>query len=261
MRSVTRSTVLIVLGLSIGMAFLSGCDSQQMKDLRTRNQTQQARIAELESQLQTARLQLDQLRKQLDAANATGGVEVSALRQQIAALQEDIAKKEELIKAMQANLMGVSPLPVELNTALEDFAKGSDMVEYDASRGLVKFKSDLLFEKGSDAVTSQAAGAVKTLCGILNTDTAKQFHIIVAGHTDDMPIQRPQTKVDHPTNWHLSVHRAISVEQLMEQSGVAPTRLSVRGFGEYRPLEPNAAGKKGNPKNRRVEIYIVPAGA
>ncbi len=47
----------------------------------------------------------------------------------------------------------------------------------------------------------------------------------------------------------------------MEQSGVEATRLSVRGFGEYRPLEPNAAGKKGNPKNRRVEIYIVPAGA
>ncbi|HON91134.1 MAG TPA: OmpA family protein [Sedimentisphaerales bacterium] len=260
MRSVTRSTVLIVLGLFVGVVFLSGCESQQMKDLRTRNQTQQARIAELESQLQTARLQLDQLRKQLDAANATGGVEVDALRQKIAALEEDIAKKEELIKAMQARLMGVSPLPVELNTALEDFAKGNDMVEYDASRGLVKFKSDLLFEKGSDAVTSQAAGAVKTLCGILNTEAAKEFHIIVAGHTDDIPILRPQTKVDHPTNWHLSVHRAISVEQLMEQNGIAPTRLSVRGFGEYRPLEPNAAGKKGNPKNRRVEIYIVPAG-
>lgn len=130
------------------------------------------------------------------------------------------------------------------------------MVEYDASRGLVKFKSDLLFEKGSDAVTNQAAGAVKTLCGILNTEAAKEFHIIVAGHTDDIPILRPQTKVDHPTNWHLSVHRAISVEQLMEQNGTPPTRLSVRGFGEYRPLEPNAAGKKGNPKNRRVrDLY------
>lgn len=76
--------------------------------------------------MQTARLQfLDQLRKQLDAANATGGVEVDALRQKIAALEEDIAKKEELIKAMQARLMvGVSPLPVELNTALEDFCQG-----------------------------------------------------------------------------------------------------------------------------------------
>jgi len=38
-------------------------------------------------------------------------------------------------------------------------------------------------------------------------------------------------------------------------------RLSVRAFGEYRPIEPNQPGKKGNPKNRRVEIYIVPEGA
>lgn len=261
MRSVKLSTVLMVLGLSLGVAFFSGCDSAQLKDLRTRNQTQQARIQELESQLQAAQLKLAELTRQLDAANASGGVEVEALRQKIAALEEDIAKKEELIKSMQANLMGVSPLPVELNTALEDFAKGSDMIEYDASRGLVKFKSDLLFEKGSDDVTASASDAVKTLCGILNTDTAKQFHIVVAGHTDDMPIRQPQTRAEHPTNWHLSVHRAIAVEQVMEQNGIATTRLSVRGFGEYRPLEPNLAGKKGNPKNRRVEIYIVPAGA
>ena len=92
------------------------------------------------------------------------------------------------------------------------------MVEYDASRGLVKFKSDLLFEKGSDDVTTAAAEAVKTLCGILNTDTAKQFHIIVAGHTDDMPIQKPQTRVEHPTNRHLSCHRAIAVVEVWRRA-------------------------------------------
>jgi chemotaxis protein MotB len=260
MRSVKLSTVLVVLGVSVGMVFLSGC-STELQDLKTRNQTQQARITDLEAQLQTAQLQLADLTRQLEAANATGGVEVDALRQKVAALEEDIAKKKALIESMQANLMGVSPLPVELNTALEDFARGSDMIEYDASKGLVKFKSDLLFERGSDDVTSTAAEAVKTLCGILNTDTAKQFHVVVAGHTDDMPIQRPQTKADHPTNRHLSSHRAIAVVEVMEKNGVEPTRLSTRGFGEYRTVEPNAAGKRGNPKNRRVEIYIVPAGA
>ena len=259
MRSVRVSTVLVALSLFVGMVFVNGCNSQ-MKDLENRNRIQQSRITELESQLQAAQLQLDQLRRQLDAANATGGVEVESLRQKIAALEKEIADKEELIKSMQDKLMGISPLPVELNNALEEFAKGSDLVEYDASRGLVKFKSDLLFEKGSDDVTSTAGEAVKTLCGILNTDTAKQFHIIVAGHTDDLPIQRPQTRVEHPTNRHLSCHRAIAVVEVMEKSGVEPTRLSTRGFGEYRPLEPNAAGKRGNPKNRRVEIYIVPAG-
>jgi len=260
MRSVKLSTVLVVLGMSIGMVFVNGCDSQ-MKDLETRNRTQQARITDLEGQLQAAQLKLAELTRQLDAANSIGGVEVDALRQKIAALEEDIAKKTALIESMQTNLMGVSPLPVELNTALEDFARGSDMIEYDASKGLVKFKSDLLFEKGSDDVTTRAAEAVKTLCGILNTEAAKQFHVIVAGHTDDVPIQRPQTKVEHPTNRHLSSHRAISVLEEMEKSGIESARLSTRGFGEYRPIEPNAAGKKGNPKNRRVEIYIVPAGA
>jgi flagellar motor protein MotB len=46
----------------------------------------------------------------------------------------------------------------------------------------------------------------------------------------------------------------------MESSGLEPKRLSTRGFGEYRPVAPNAAGNKGNPQNRRVEIFIVPSG-
>ena len=39
-----------------------------------------------------------------------------------------------------------------------------------------------------------------------------------------------------------------------------PTRLAVMGFGEHRPLEPNKPNQKGNPVNRRVEIYIIPSG-
>ncbi len=258
MRSVKLSTLLVVLGLSAGVAFITGCESS---DLRNANRAQQARIDELSSQLQTAQLQLKQTKEELEAARGKGGVEVEALRQKVEALEEDVAKKAALIKSMQDRLLGGSPLPVELNTALEDFAKGNDMVEYDASRGMVKFKSDLLFEKGSDAVAPQAAEAIKTLCGILNGEQAKKFDVIVAGHTDDIPIQKPETLRAHPTNRALSSHRAISVVEQMEKDGIEPKRLSTRGFGEYRPLEPNAANKKGNPKNRRVEIYIVPAGA
>lgn len=258
MRSVKLSTLLIVLGLSAGVAFIGGCGQS---DLQTQNQSQQRRISDLESQLQASQLQLDQLKRRLEAAEATGGVEVETLRQKVAALEEDVAKKTALIKSMQDRLMGGAVLPVELNTALEDFAKGSDLVEYDSSRGMVKFKSDLLFDKGSDAVAAQAAESIKKLAEILNGEQAKKFDIIVAGHTDDIPIEKPQTKAVHPTNRALSSHRAISVVEQMEKDGIEAKRLSTRGFGEYRPLEPNAPSKKGNPKNRRVEIYIVPAGA
>jgi chemotaxis protein MotB len=260
MRSLKLSTVFVIFLLSVGILSMSGCSSE-LADLRLQNDTQAKRIDQLTSELEAARLQLDQLKRQLEAATQMGGVEADTLRQKIVALEEDLAKKEALIKSMQAQLMGAAVLPVELNTALEDFAAQSDMVEYDSERGLVKFKSDLLFEPGSDTVTPTAADAVRTLCGILNTDAAKDFDIIVAGHTDDMRIARPATKAAHPTNRHLASHRAISVVRVMESSGLSAQRLSTRGFGEYRPVAPNAPGNKGNAQNRRVEIYIVPKGA
>ncbi|UCD49914.1 MAG: OmpA family protein [Phycisphaerales bacterium] len=259
MRSLKLSAVFMIFVLATGMALVSGCGSE-LADLRLQNDTQAKRIDQLTSELEAARLQLDQLKRRLAAAEETGGVEVDTLRQRIAALEEDLAKKEELIKSMQERLMGVSPLPVELSTALEDFAAQNDMVEYDSERGLVKFKSDLLFELASDTVTTSAADAVRTLCGILNTETAKEFDIIVAGHTDDIRIARPATRAAHPTNRHLSSHRAISVVRVLEGCGLEGNRMSTRGFGEFRPVAPNAPGNKGNPKNRRVEIYIVASG-
>lgn len=251
-----------LLGISLACTFIvlaSGCNGE-MKDLRIQNDRQQKRIAQLESELKTAELQLDQLKRQLATAEATGGIDAQALREKIAALEADLAKKKELIASMQERLLGVTPLPIELSTKLEDFAKQhSDMVTYDASRGLVKFKSDLLFELGSDQVAVSAAGAIRSLCEILNSEEAKKFDVVVAGHTDDIPIEKAETRVRHPTNWHLSAHRAISVLQIMASSNVSADRLSVRGFGEYRPVVPNMPNKKGNAQNRRVEIYIVPS--
>jgi chemotaxis protein MotB len=240
---------------------VSGCNSE-MDRLRIQNTNHQDLINKLTTDLNTANVELEQLRKQLATAQQKDGIEADALRQKIAALEEDIAKKKELIESMQQRLLlGGGALPVELSTLLEDFAKQRpDLVTYDANRGIVKFKSDLLFELGSDRVTASAAEAVKALCTILNSDEGKEFDIIVAGHTDDVRIAKAETRAQHPTNWHLSVHRALAVLQIMEDDNIAPTRLSARGFGEYRPIVENLPGKKGNPQNRRVEIYIVPKG-
>jgi len=248
-------SVLLVWGL-----MLSGCNSE-LKDLRIQNETQRQRIAALESELQATKLQLDQAKRQLASAQQKGSIEIDALKQKITALEEDLAKKKELIAQMQQKLLQGAVLPTELSTMLEDFAKThSEMVTFDPSTGIVKFKSDLLFEKGSDKVAPKAAEAVKALCEILNSQQGKEFDVIIAGHTDDIPILKPETKAKHPTNWHLSAHRAIAVLNVMVGSQVDPKRLSIRGFGEYRPIVENLPGKKGNPQNRRVEIYIVPKG-
>lgn len=258
MRTIRLSAIFVVCA---GVFLIGGCNPE-LEDCRIQNQTQQKLIDELRADLAAANLQLEQLTKKLAAAQQGDSIEVDALKQEIAALKEDIARKQELIASMQQKLLlGGAALPVELSTMLEDFAKKQpDLVTYDASRGIVKFKSDLLFEKGSDTVAASAIEAVKTLCTILNSEQGKKFDVIIAGHTDDIPILKADTREKHPTNWHLSVHRAIAVLNVMESSNIEPKRLSARGFGEYRPVAENKPNRGGNPQNRRVEIYIVAEG-
>ncbi len=257
MRTVKLS---VIFSLCACVLLVNGCGSE-LQDLRIQNNTQQKLIDQLQAELAANTLRLEQMKKQLAAAQQTDSIEVESLQQQIAALEEDLAKKKELIASMQQRLLlGGAALPVELSTLLEDFAKQHDMVDYDASRGIVKFKSDLLFDKGSDNVAASAIEAVKSLTAILNSEQGKKFDVIIAGHTDDIPIQKPETRAKHPTNWHLSAHRAIAVLNVMESNNIESKRLSARGFGEYRPIAANQPGKKGNPQNRRVEIYIVAEG-
>ena len=252
MRTVKLSVVFIVCAC---MVALSGCGGEQ--DLRMRNASLNKRKAVLEGDLGAARLELAQLKRQLSDAKALTDIDKVALQEKITALEIHLGRKDELIARMREQCLGGMALPAEVSTLLEEFAEKEDMVTFDASKGIVKFMSDLLFKSGSDAVLPAAAAAIKSLSTILNTKEATGLDIIIAGHTDDQPIRF--AKANHPTNWHLSVHRAISVLKIMSANNVAQRRMSVRGFGELRPIVPNDPGK-GNPQNRRVELYIVPKG-
>ncbi len=251
----------IVLAGVVMMVVVSGCISeQQYNDLKAQNRIQQDRIAELENDLGNAQLSLSQMIKRLETLQSLSGADAGSKDAAIAALQVDINKKTALIKKIQAQLLrSGAVLPPELNVMLQDFAEGNDMVAFDEKSGVLKFESDLLFTPGSDIVKAKSAVAIKSLCGILNTTQGSQFDIIIAGHTDNVPIKASRAK--HPTNWHLSVHRSISVLNVMASGGISSKRLSVRGFGEFRPAVENKPGKKGTSENRRVEVFIVPSGA
>ena len=257
MRIIKLSAIFFAI---VGLLLVSGCN-EELKDCRIQNDVQRKQLDELRSEIQAARLTRDQLQRQLESIEGRLGVDADSLKKQIAALEEDLAKKKSLISSMQQQLLyGGAQLPVEISTMLEDFAKKEAMVTFDSARGIVKFNSDLLFEKGSDAVAPAAEGAVKELCGILGAAESENFDIVIAGHTDDVPIGKPETRQKHPTNWHLSVHRAISVLNIMSKNKIAAGRMSVRGFGEYRPAAENKPNKGGNPQNRRVELYLVAHG-
>ena len=112
MRLATVSVISIVCA---AMIFTAGCVSdQQFKDLKLQNSAQERRIKELEGQLQAANLELEQAKRQIEALGGKGNVEMQALQQRVAALEDDIAKKKALIEAMQKQLGGATQLPAEL---------------------------------------------------------------------------------------------------------------------------------------------------
>ncbi len=169
------------------------------------------------------------------------------------ALYTDATRKDETPQPLS-----IAALPAELDKALQDWAAQNPGVEYDRKRGMVKFKTDVLFAKGSDDVTAEAQSSLAGLAKVLSSVAAAKFHVYIAGHTDDVPIGKDETRKLHPSNWYLSVHRAVSVREALAGAGVPNYKIGAMGFSEYHPIEPNAPGKKGNPRNRRVEIWIVP---
>lgn len=149
----------------------------------------------------------------------------------------------------------ISPLPESIDAALTAYVERyPDRVSYDQPRAALSFANDRLFELGSDALQPDAQLALAELAPILAHSAPEQYEILVVGHTDDVPITKPETAALHPTNWHLSVHRAIAVQRVLAAAGLPPSRFGVVGYGPYRPVSTDRA------QNRRVEIFIAPKG-
>jgi len=114
---------------------------------------------------------------------------------------------------------------------------------------VVDISSDILFTSGAARLSTPAVGVLQRLA-----DSLKPFPnaVRVTGHTDNRRINT----IAFPSNWELSTARAASVVHLFMDRGIAPRRLSVMGFGEYRPVTVNATAT-GRNANRRVEIMIM----
>lgn len=113
----------------------------------------------------------------------------------------------------------------------------------------VEVKTDILFPSGVATLSNRAIPALDALATTL---VKYPNPVRVEGHTDNRPIS---SKV-YPSNWELSAARAASVVHRFANAGVNPDRLSVIGFGEYRPLQANDTPAHRDA-NRRVVIVIL----
>ena len=117
-------------------------------------------------------------------------------------------------------------------------------------RGIVlEIQDRILFDSGKAEIKEEAKEILAKVSGILRSVNNM---IIVEGHTDNVPINT----VKYPSNWELSVDRAVQVvKYLSSHHHIAPQRFIATGYGEYHPVADNST-VEGRARNRRVNIVI-----
>ncbi len=246
-----------------------GCYYDQWQAAERANRVLQEKNAELQDDLHACELQ----NKQKDTMIASLNDQIATKDKMIASLTAEAQNLRDALAKAQAILekniklgpgetvivkSGVK-LPEPLHRKIQELADmHPNVLQYDAAKGAVRFKADLLFPTGKDTVEgpSESVEALNQLAEILNSPEAADFDAVIVGHTDNVRIVQPQTLAEHKTNWHLSAHRAIAVMNLLAGQKVPMTKMGVMGYSEFRPIADNST-VEGKARNRRVEIYLV----
>jgi chemotaxis protein MotB len=143
----------------------------------------------------------------------------------------------------------------EIRSALRLEQRNLPVTITENERGItVHIMEELLFASGSADLKLTSLTTLDTLAAVLQR---LPNDLRVEGHTDDVPI----STVQFPSNWHLSVARALNVAYyLIQRHNLTQERVSVVGYSEFQPLVPNTT-TANRAHNRRVDIVIVASGS
>jgi chemotaxis protein MotB len=184
------------------------------------------------------------LEKERDGLSAA----LAQLQGKVADLEQRLAKKDTTPVA-QAQRGLVRALRPEIE-------KGDITVDLNSERMLIKLASAYLFDSGEDTLKLAGIDALKRIGGILKD--YPEYHVEVTGHTDNVPIGS-RLLLRFADNEALSTARAKQAARVLQDSGVDPSTLSARGYGDTKPLATNV-DEDSRRKNRRVEIRVMPKG-
>jgi len=243
------------------------------------------RVKELETKVVELERQYADLESTHDALLRGNARETRRLLNELQTTQEDLTRKEQLLKQLESNvnnqkqdvnrlqaelearnarLMEMEEMLYEKDRVLDDLkSKVADALMGFEGQGLSVYRKDgkvyvsleekLLFQSGSTVVDPNGVRALQQLAVVLGKNP--DIDIMIEGHTDDVPFRKGSSIKD---NWDLSVMRATSIVRiLLDGSSIAPTRITVAGRGEFLPVD-TAKTPEARRKNRRTEIILSP---
>ena len=164
---------------------------------------------------------------------------------------EDL-EKEELKKQLQQKLEVEAKEQVEeLQVALDqEIESGQVTVEREGTKVIIRIQEKGSFKSGSASLDPEFYEVMDKITAVLQDKSGK---IVVAGHTDNIPIRTGRFR----SNWELSSARAVTVlHSMLRNPNIDEKRVLVEGHADTKPLVENDSAENRS-KNRRVELVVI----
>lgn len=226
----------------------------------------QGQVTELSGKLESQQQLTARALAQVELLNQ----QITALRRQLAALEEALDVSEKRDKESQAR---VADLGQRLNVALAQRVQELSRYRSDffgrlrtilGNRPDIRIvgdrfvlQSEVFFDAGQAMLRPEGRAEIDKLAVAL-AELERQIPPDIAwvlrvdGHTDVRPIASAQ----FPSNWELSAARAIAVVQSLIAKGISPQHLVAAGFGEFQPLD-TGSSDEAYSRNRRIELKLT----
>lgn len=228
--------------------------NQQIAQLRAQLGSLQALLDDAASRDAAAKVQLESLGNQLNAALARAASEQRAR----AELEEaERIRLEAEAARLAAEAKDLENYRSEFFGRLRQVLAGREGVRIEGDRFV--FSSEVLFEPASADLSAAGQDQIANVVSILRDVSGDipseiDWIIRVDGHTDKVPLAGTGRYRD---NWELSQGRALSVVRYMTDAlGFDPSRLAATGFGEYRPAAEGDT-PEAYAQNRRIELKLT----
>lgn len=131
----------------------------------------------------------------------------------------------------------------------KELDQGLVSVQTEDLRIVIRIHERGSFPSGSAVLNSGFSPAMEKITQAVRESTAT---VVVAGHTDDIPIHTSAYR----SNWELSSARAVTVaHEILRDQLIDPKRLVIEGHADTKPLVENNSAEN-RAKNRRVEIIL-----
>lgn len=229
----------------------------RIDDLTRRNDTLTAKNLRLVSDSTRLYMSYTALQERYQKLLADGSAETARMLKELETSQMALNERSRRVNELEAMLRSreeaINAIRRKVTDALTGFDGKGLSISIKNGNVYVSMDDKLLFRSGSFEIDPNGARAVHDLATVLAQNP--DINVMVEGHTDDVPY-RPNGQLRD--NLDLSAKRATTVVRLLlENKGIAPSRIIAAGRGESLPV---ASGKtsEARAKNRRTEIILTP---